>query len=489
MNKALHWFRADLRVGDNAALCAAANHSDCLIGIVILTPKTWARHHAAPCKIQFMLEHIKVLSEQLMQKNIPLLIRVTDYFSQCPQVLLKICQEYQIDAVFFNQQYEYDEIKRDERVISLLSQHKINVYPHHDQLIVPPGRVLSNAGTPFKIFTPFKTQWLKQVTNDRSMRQEFVSPKPNPDRVFSADSLPSHLDYPLSRINNQLPIGEQAAQQQLILFCRDKLKQYHLTRDFPALEGTSCLSAYLAQGILSPRQCINTMLDYLAVDCVADLPAPGAQVWLSELIWREFYKHLVYFFPAVCRGEPFKQQTQYLPWHRPAWPFAASDTIEAPDQHTVQFIAWCKGMTGFPLVDAAMRQLNQTGWMHNRLRMVTAVFLTKILFIDWRLGERYFMEHLIDGDFAANNGGWQWSASTGTDAVPYFRIFNPFTQGERFDPDVKFIKLYCPELDKLDAQTIHHIANHKIQPNYPQPIVDYGTARLRTIAQFKQAAN
>ncbi len=199
----------------------------------------------------------------------------------------------------------------------------------------------------------------------------------------------------------------------------------------------------------------------------------GAATWISELIWREFYNHIIHFHPDICRHKPFKLKTDNIPWRY--------------DDNLLE--AWKKGMTGFPIVDAGMRQLLQTGWMHNRLRMVTAMFLSKILLLDWRLGEKHFMEHLIDGDFAANNGGWQWCASTGTDAVPYFRIFNPITQSQRFDPTGDFIRRFCPELSHLDSKTIHHPFAFGVKPkelNYPQPIVDYKAMRQNTIELFKR---
>ena len=193
--------------------------------------------------------------------------------------------------------------------------------------------------------------------------------------------------------------------------------------------------------------------------------------WISELCWRDFYKHILLGFPHVCRHQAFKRETDKLPW----------------SHNEANFQAWCEGRTGFPIVDAAMRQLNETGWMHNRLRMITAMFLTKDLFIDWRLGERYFMQHLIDGDLSANNGGWQWSASTGNDAAPYFRIFNPFLQSKKCDPDGEFIRRFVPELAHLDAKRIHepHAKGVDVRLKYPKPIVDHAFARLDTLAYFK----
>ena len=219
------------------------------------------------------------------------------------------------------------------------------------------------------------------------------------------------------------------SQHKLKAFCQEKIEAYQQNRDFPNINGTSQLSPYLAQGVLSARQCITAALDASELFDIENIKShEGIATWVSELIWRESYYHIIHFYPDLCRHEPFRPKTDNIPWSYD------NDLLDA----------WKKGMTGFPIVDAGMRQLLQMGWMHNRLRMITAMFLSKILLIDWRLGEKHFMEHLIDGDFASNNGGWQWCASTGLDAVPYFRIFNPTRQSQRFDPAGNFIRHFCP---------------------------------------------
>jgi deoxyribodipyrimidine photo-lyase len=245
------------------------------------------------------------------------------------------------------------------------------------------------------------------------------------------------------------------------------VQDYQLARDFPAKPGTSGLSAYLVIGVISVQQAIAR----LQLEAGASLwqEKSGAAVWLSELIWREFYKHILVAYPALIKHQPFQQDTAAIVWgNNQQW-----------------FQAWCDGNTGYPIVDAAMRQLNQTGWMHNRLRMIVASFLVKDLQIDWRWGEAYFMSKLIDGDFAANNGGWQWAASTGTDAAPYFRIFNPVTQSERFDPNGDFIRLLLPELSGLNKKQIHWPHPLPLSVRYAKPVVDHAKARLLTLAMFK----
>ena len=253
-------------------------------------------------------------------------------------------------------------------------------------------------------------------------------------------------------------------------FTSEQIHYYQDERDLPAKPGTSQLSTYLAAGVLSPRQCLHAALG--SNNGEFESGSPGVFTWVNELLWREFYKHVLVGFPRVSRHRAFKPETEYLPWRN------------AP----AELAAWQEGRTGVPIVDAAIRQLLATGWMHNRLRMVVAMFLTKNLLIDWREGERFFMRHLIDGDLAANNGGWQWSASTGTDSVPYFRIFNPLSQSERFDSEGQFIKHWLPELAALNKKEVHNPASAGGLfgvANYPAPIVDLKKSRERALSAFK----
>ena len=267
------------------------------------------------------------------------------------------------------------------------------------------------------------------------------------------------------------PAGEDHAQARLQTFIEKKIKHYAAHRDFPALDGTSTLSPYLAAGIISPRQCLKAAMDVNG----QRLESGDESVlsWINELIWREFYKHILMGFPRVSMNKAFKMSTENIRW----------------DNDEALFAAWCEGRTGYPLVDAAMRQLKQIGWMHNRLRMVTAMFLVKDLLIDWRWGEKFFMQHLIDGDLAANNGGWQWAASTGTDAAPYFRVFNPVSQSQKYDPAGEFIRRYCPELRDCDNKTLHApyalSGQYSLLFNYPRPIIDHAAARQRVLHVFK----
>ncbi|HET8790953.1 MAG TPA: FAD-binding domain-containing protein, partial [Modicisalibacter sp.] len=268
------------------------------------------------------------------------------------------------------------------------------------------------------------------------------------------------------------PAGQDAAADRLERFLRYRGRHYRQQRDFPAIRGTSELSPYLALGMISHRQCLQAaMSDNDGHLADGDI---GLTTWVNELIWREFYQHIAFGFPKVCRHRPFQQPTEGLAWR----------------DDEAGFAAWCEGRTGYPIVDAAMRQLVQTGWMHNRLRMVTAMFLSKHLLVDWRRGEAFFMQHLIDGEFAANNGGWQWAASTGTDAAPYFRIFNPTTQSQRFDPQGDFIAEFIPELAEIAPKARHAPSGELLETlDYPSPIVDHKAARARALDAFKSLKN
>lgn len=291
----------------------------------------------------------------------------------------------------------------------------------------PPGTVLTGSGEMFKVFTPFKKAWLKLFSDQRFNFQHW------PLEKRSAGDFTTPSFFAMTMESQKWPVDDESIVAVVNRFIKDKLTDYQGDRDFPAIKGTSGLSPYLALGIISPKQ----LLTQIQLDNpeVLERPSQPEFCWINEIIWREFYRHLIVAFPKLCKGSNFNEKYDAVAWQS--------------DPEVFQL--WCEGQTGYPIVDAAMRQLNKTGWMHNRLRMIVASFLTKHLLIDWRQGEAYFMSKLIDGDLASNNGGWQWAASTGCDAQPYFRIFNPITQSEKFDPDGTFIRTYVPELKKRSS--------------------------------------
>ncbi|RYY80892.1 MAG: deoxyribodipyrimidine photo-lyase [Moraxellaceae bacterium] len=476
----LHWFRSDLRIHDNTSLDAAASQES-VLALYILTPKQWQQHDDAPCKVDFWRRQLIELSQQLDRLNIPLLIRHCDTWQQVPDLLLELCQQYQITQVHCNAEYGVNERKRDAATQHLLQQYHIGFKHYLDQLLFEPGSITSKSGGYFKVFGQFKRVCQQRLYDQ--IPAILPAPKAQAKLFIAADPIAATLaDFTLTgafakldqssidSIAAQWPVGETQAMQVLDDFCADPILDYEHARDMPALAGVSQISPYINAGIVSVRQCLQAAID--AADGELFGANEGINTWITQLLWREFYQHILVGFPQVSQHQPFKAHTKKLPWRN------------APDD----LACWQQGQTGFPIIDAAMRQLQQTGWMHNRLRMIVAMFLSKNLLIDWRLGEQWFMQHLIDGDLAANNGGWQWSASTGTDSVPYFRIFNPITQSQKIDPEGTFIRHWLPALAHLDNKSIHapHLSRN-VQASaldYPLPIVDLKQSRERALQAF-----
>ncbi len=456
----LVWFRNDLRLTDNPALHAAGAQGQPLMAVVVLTRRQWQRHDDAPRKIAFWRDALQCLSDDLVRLNIPLRVLHCDDYDDCGAALLDLCLHVQARGLYFNYEYPLNERRRDRAVKQLLRSNGLRCEGCHGDLMLEPGAVRSAKAEPFRVFTPFGRVWRKEVQM-RDLSCLPAPPRQAPVAGYASDPIPA-LGEPYDR---QLwPVGEQAGAQRLYHFAENSLAAYGEQRDFPALEATSSLSAYLNTGQLSVRQCLNVAYHALGEHWLESQ-------WVTELIWREFYRHLLVAFPDLNRLEPFRPDVEArLQWH------------DRPEQ----FGAWCRGETGFPIVDAAMRQLLATGWMHNRLRMVVASFLTKLLGVDWRQGATFFMQQLIDGDFASNLGGWQWSASVGADAAPYFRIFSPQRQAERFDPEDAFVCHWLPELATLparqrqDPQVSSHLRGLT-------PVIDYRAARAAALAAYKAA--
>ena len=466
----LTWLRSDLRINDNTALSAATERGP-TIALWLVSPGQWQAHDDAACKVDFWLRNLRDLRQSLEGLNIPLLIRKIDTWDQAPQAVLEVCRQHQVASAHWNEEYGINEQRRDDATRALLEKSGIQTHSHLDQLFFRPGTILTRSGDYFQVFSQFKKTCLEHL--HRSLPALAHRVKLQAPLHIPADPVPQHVDgfeTPTRALRDHWPAGEAEAQGRLSRFLDEAIDDYQLQRDLPAKPGTSQLSTYLAAGVISPRQCLHGALASNRGEF--DSGSTGVQTWINELLWREFYKHILSGYPQVSRHRAFRAQTEALPWR------------DAP----ADLEAWEQGRTGFPIIDAAMRQLLDTGWMHNRLRMVVAMFLSKNLLIDWRKGERHFMRHLIDGDLAANNGGWQWSASTGTDAVPYFRIFNPISQSQRFDPQGHFIRHWLPELRDISEKNIHEpmkcrdlFANNL----YHSPVVDLGSSRLRALEAFK----
>ena len=466
----LIWLRSDLRHYDNTALSAAAKRGP-TAAVYLISPEQWQAHDDAPCKVDFWLRNLRTLSDSLQQLNIPLLIRTAPTWDQASAVLLELCQQLDVQAVHVNEEYGINETRRDKEVAQSLEARGIEFHRYLDQLLFQPGSILTQSGSYFQVFSQFR----RICYNRLHMALPRIVARPDSQAPLNIvpDSIPESVSgfaAPSESLRTLWPAGEKEAQQRLAQFADEQIYFYQDERDLPAKPGTSQLSTYLAAGVISPRQCLHAALH--SNNGEFESGSPGVFTWITELLWREFYKHILVGYPRVSRHRAFRPETEYLPWRN------------APDE----LAAWKQGRTGFPIIDAAIAQLLETGWMHNRLRMVVAMFLTKNLLIDWREGERFFMQHLIDGDLAANNGGWQWSSSTGTDSVPYFRIFNPLTQSERFDPEGRFIKHWLPQLADLNKKQVHNpasIGGLFGVANYPAPMVNLSQSRERALSAFK----
>lgn len=466
----LVWFRNDLRAADNPALTAACKEADeagQVRACFILTPAQWQEHSWSPARVQFVMAHANALAEELAKLGIPLSFINADRFDDSITKLESHCQRHGVRQLHFNEEYGINERKRDKAVKHRFDELGIATSKYRDQTVAPVGEILTGQNEPYSVFTPFSRRWRTWV--DDKQPTLYPIPKPQGEAIQ-----PERLTHVPEGFENAPPAlvetGEEAAHDQLERFLGENGGAYKEQRDFPALDGTSQLSPYLANGVLSSRQCLIAARQAQSMGGNHE----GLLTWINEITWRDFYINILYHYPRLSMHRAYKPETEALQWNDPG----------------PHFGAWKSGNTGIPLVDAAMRQLNQTGWMHNRLRMVTAMFLTKNLFIDWRLGEAYFMSKLVDGFLASNNGGWQWSASTGTDAAPYFRVFNPVTQSERFDPQGEFIREWVPELAKLDNKRIHDPSKGGVIPGgYPRPIVDLKESRKEAIARFQALKN
>jgi deoxyribodipyrimidine photo-lyase len=465
----IHWFRRDLRLSDNSALAAASASGRPVIPVFIFDPALLGSSRVSAARVAFMLKALQALDATLREYGSRLLVRRGDPRTVLPE----LARATGAMGVYFNRDYSPFARQRDAAVMEALN---IPAYGYEDVLILPPGSILKQDGHPFAVFTPFYQRWLSMPKPDRVG---------TPDRgaFFRFDDEDSHIELnPLPTLADlgfgptiDLPAASEAeAQRRLHDFIDTRLLHYQQGRnrlaahpDDDTLHGTSFLSPYLRLGMLSPRQAY-TAAHQVYPQAESRDERDSLEQWLSELAWRDFYGHILYHFPYVLQHN-FKTAYQDLEWRH------------APDE----LQAWKAGHTGYPVIDAAMRQLQQMGWMPNRARMIVASFLCKDLLIDWREGDRYFMQMLIDGDPASNNGGWQWTAGTGTDAQPYFRIFNPVSQSRKFDPEGAYIRRWLPELRDVPTPFIHEPWRMPTPPrDYPPPMVDHAFARARTLAAF-----
>lgn len=425
----LFWFRRDLRLTDNAGLYHLLKERKDVIPLFIFDRNILDQLESkTDLRVEFIHQQINRLKEELKEFGKDLLVK----YGYPEEIFPELVKEFQVQSVYCNHDYEPAAMDRDQKVKDFLESHGVEFRSFKDQVIFEKNEVIKDDGSPYTVFTPYMKKWksklnafyLKSYPVEKYFKN-FLSKK--------FDDVPSLDEMGFSKSGQTF--SDWKVSDNLIL-------KYKEQRDFPALSGTSRISVHLRFGTVSIR-------------AIAKRAIQLNETWLNELIWREFYMMILYHFPHVVR-HAFKKDYDKIPWSN-------------NEEH---FTKWCEGITGFPIVDAGMRELNQTGFMHNRVRMITASFLTKHLLIDWRWGEAYFAKKLLDFELSSNNGGWQWSASSGCDAASYFRVFNPYEQTKRFDPDLKYIKKWIPEYDEL---------------NYLQPIVDHKWARERVLAVYKKA--
>ena len=455
----LFWHRRDLRLSDNLGLAAARDRSVRIVGLFCLDPALLQRDDVAPARVTYLVGCLAALQQRYQAAGSDLLILQGQPQQQIPQLAAALGAA----AVYWNRDVEPYSRERDTQVAAALKQKGIELHTRTwDQLLHGPGEVMTGSGQPYSVYTPFWRNWKTQAKAAPAPTLEALQGLSQAEKAqaIGAIALPTAQDLGFVWHNElPLPPGESAALAHLEAFCQPggAVVEYDQQRNFPAVSGTSLLSSALKFGAIGPRT-VWAAAAAAYHQSRSDEARNNIQTWMQELAWREFYQHVMYFFPALAEG-PYRKIWQDFPW----------------DNDEFHFQAWCTGKTGYPIVDAAMRQLNQTGWMHNRCRMIVASFLTKDLIINWQWGEKYFMQMLVDGDLSANNGGWQWSASSGMDPKP-LRIFNPASQAQKFDPEADYIRQWLPELRHLDTAMLvtGKIPAQSLQGlDYPAPIVDH----------------
>lgn len=481
MKSIIWWLRRDIRLDDNTALAAALRASGgAVVPVFILDPQILAASDIGAARVHFLMESLRELDQQLRARGARLIVRRGDP----AQELIFLARESAATAVFFNRDYEPYARARDQRVADALESSGVCCESFKDRLIIEPDELLASGDKPYTVYTPYRRRWLALLGSDESRSAqrnslESVQFRPLNDSWTSLP-IPTAAELGFELTQTTIPPGEQAAQRLLRDFARRDargLRDYHLNRNRLGVEGTSRLAPHLRHGTLSPRAPVRAALALRAQSADPETRR-ACETWLGELAWRDFYTGIMYHFPHVLE-RPYRDLFINFPYR------------DAPDELT----AWKQGRTGYPIVDAAMRQLNREGFMHNRARMIVASFLIKDLLIDYRAGERYFLQMLACGDAAVNNGNWQWVAGSSNDPQPYFRVFNPLTQARTYDPDGAYVRRYLPELDVVPDAYLHapwtmpqNIADEigfKLGRDYPHPLVDHNMARARALAAFR----
>jgi deoxyribodipyrimidine photo-lyase len=462
VTRGLHWFRNDLRLQDNTALGALVTLAEEWLPVFVLDPRIAGTRVGMP-RNRFLLDCLARLSRDLEKRGVPLLVREGRPEDELP----KLMHETGASLLSFNKDATPFARLRDAAVRRAVERGGGGVMARLDRVVFRSSEIRSASGGAYSVYSPYRKTWWKRWLEDPRYPVR-LGRVPPPIPGFSADRIPDPRELGLEAGGCDVPTGgEAAARRRLARFLETAAGRYHEDRDRPDRDGTSRLSPYLRFGVLSVRECFERAQEAAHLE-------PGLQQgvakWLDELVWREFYSAILEEHPRVLR-ESYRREYDALVWN----------------DDPRGFEAWCEGHTGYPIIDAGMRQLRATGWMHNRVRMIVASFLTKDLLIDWREGERFFFERLVDGDPASNNGGWQWAASTGTDAQPYFRIFNPVAQGRRWDPEGRYVRHWVPELRELPDPHVHAPWESGLPDGYPPPLVDHAERRELALERYRSA--
>ncbi|KAK7695928.1 hypothetical protein QCA50_000567 [Cerrena zonata] len=515
----VYWMRMeDLRVRDNRALSLASAQAVKdkvpLLALFVLSPQDYIAHDRSPRRIDFTLRNLQVIKDTLAKQHIPFHTTTHAARATLPEHVLSVLSGWKASHLFSNIEYEIDELRRDIKICELANQsQQVKCTFVHDRCVIAPGKVSTKEGKTYSVYTPFLRAWTPHLTDKPDPLARAPNPKPNDTSIHDHPifgplfntPVPTHLEgfelkpddvetmrtcwregedvahemllrflYTKSRTSQFAevnPLAEGAKEPQKDPKKNSRIGKYNEDRDHVNADTTSRMSPYLSAGIISARACIRATMELSEGKKKVDVSRDtGIGRWVQEIAWRDFYIHVLANFPRVSMGRPYQEKFANVQW----------------ETNEEQFQAWKDGRTGVPIVDAAMRQGKKMGWMHNRVRMITTMYLVKDLMLDWRLGEQYFMEILIDGDLASNNGGWQWSASTGVDPVPYFRIFNPYTQSHKADPTGEYIRHFVPELANVRGDDVHQPSpNLAKKLNYPVPFVDHSEARARAIRRYK----
>ncbi|KAF8314757.1 hypothetical protein DL93DRAFT_2057858 [Clavulina sp. PMI_390] len=518
----VYWMRnEDIRLEDNRALEHASKHatkhSIPLVVLFVISPGDYRAHDRSPRRIDFMLRNLRIIQaspaslDDLDKLNIPLHVLTQSPRKTIPKAVVELARSWGATQIFGNIEYEVDELRRDMEVVKLCNESSMRASFLADKLIVEPGKLATKQGKQYAVYTPWLRSWTEYVRAHPAVLKEFSSPKQNDKSIrnestfkamFATQVPESVLGFECEdakKMTELWPAGITAARKMFEHFLHSEARSSQLGDNSPLEKGASkadsessrmarykddrnrCdidsssrMSPYLASGIISARELIRTSMAFANQKQISPDRSISPGCYMSEVAWRDFYTHVMVAFPRVSMGRPYLEKFADVKWEKDG------DMLEA----------WKKGMTGVPIVDAAMRQAVSQGWMHNRARMIAAMFLTKDLMMDWRLGEQFFMQQFVDGDLASNNGGWQWSASTGTDPQPYFRIFNPYAQAEKADPTGDYIRHFVPELRDLRGKAIYDPHSH-LEPSafkklgYPKPIIDHAEGRDRALRRYK----